>query len=99
MPVVYAVTRVDEDAPYAIYGKGEDAAQALADAAARIGSDDADAPSLRRNLTAMTPADVVDAGIAMPGQPVIWHNDLRHFVVEDHGAPASGTHPTGITSR
>jgi hypothetical protein len=99
MAFYYALSAVDPRAGFAVYGKGDDAEQAQADALHNIGDDNPDAAALRANLMVLTRAEAEERGLIPPGAPVIWYDHLRRYHVEDHAAPMSGTKPTGITSR
>ena len=80
----YALARTDSDASYQVYGKGDNAAEAEHDASRNIaGRWDADA--LTSNLLVLTREEAEQRGFVKPGAPVIWHDDDRHYVVEDHG--------------
>ena len=85
MPVYYAISSVDPESGWHIYGKGDDAEAAEAQAAQNIRNDDPDAPALRRNLTMVSRADAEARGIVPPGAPVVWYAGLRRYRVEDHG--------------
>jgi len=99
MAFYYALSAMDPTAKYAVYGKGDDAEQAQADALHNIGDDDPDAAALRANLNVLTRVEAEERGFIPAGAPVIWYDHLRHYHVEDHAAPMSGTRPTGVTSR
>lgn len=90
----YALTRYDLDSPYQVYGKGDDAAQAERDATSNIETA-FDADLLRQNLIVLTREESEHQGYVVPGAPVIWHDELRHYRVEDHGP----YRPRGIEQR
>src|SRR6266508_3293367 len=80
----YALTRYDVQSPYQVYGKGDDVTEAELDARNNIiGALDADL--LARNLIILTREESEHQGYVTPGAPVIWHDELRHYRVEDHG--------------
>lgn len=81
----YALSRVFDDAPYEVYGKGDDPAAAEEDAARGIADDTDDADALRRNQIVLTREESEQRGFVTHGAPVIWHDDLRRYQVEDHG--------------
>ena len=81
----YAVSRVTDDESYAVYGKGDDPAEAEHDAVRNIGDDRGDAAFLRENLTVVTREEAEQRGYVKPGAPVIWYDNLRRYKVEDHG--------------
>lgn len=91
----YALSRVTEEGTYAVYGKGDDAAEAEHDAARNIGDDRADAPPLRENLIVVTREEAEQQGYVKPGAPVIWYDNLRRYNVEDHGP----FHPSALQRR
>ena len=98
MAFYYALSAADPATTFVVYGKGDDAEQAQADALHNIG-DDPEAAALRANLTVITRAESEERGLLPSGAPVIWYDHLRRYRVEDHAAPMSGTRPTGVTSR
>ena len=79
----YALSRLDADDPDLVYGKGDDAAEAEADAHRTIREDREDAPLLRRNLLVVTREEAEQAGYIVPGAPVIWYDHLGRYRVED----------------
>jgi hypothetical protein len=81
----YALTRDDAEQPYLVYGKGDDAAEAEQDAARNIRDDLADAALLRGNLIVVSREEAEQQGYVKPGAPVIWHDNLGYYIVEDHG--------------
>ena len=81
----YAMSRVDDDSPYHIYGKGDDAAAAEEEAARNLREDSEEAPALRRNLIVLTREEAEERGYVPRGAPVIWHDERRRYRVEDHG--------------
>ncbi len=82
----YALSRLYGEAPYQVYGKGDDAAEAEADAARNIEEAPAEeATALRANLVVMTREESEQRGYVVPGAPVIWYDHLRRYRVEDHG--------------
>ena len=81
----YALSTDDPDSPYHIYGKGDDPAQAEADAAAHIDDERENAAILRRNLIVITREEAEERGRAKHGPPVIWSRHLGRYRVEDHG--------------
>lgn len=81
----YALSRAFDDGPYHVYGKGDDPAAAEEDAARNIADDIDEAHALRRGLIVLTREASEQRGIVAPGAPVIWHDDLRRYRVEDHG--------------
>jgi hypothetical protein len=99
MAFYYALSTVDPVAKFEVYGKGDDAEQAQADALHNIGDDNPNAATLRANLTVITRAEAEERGLIPPGAPVIWYDHLRRYRAEDHAAPMSGARPTGVTSR
>jgi hypothetical protein len=99
MAFYYALSAVDPAAKFEVYGKGDDAEQAQADALRTIGAGNPDGAALRTNLTTMTRAEAEERGLIPTGAPVIWYDHLGRYRVEDHAAPMSGTRPTGVTSR
>jgi hypothetical protein len=81
----YALTRDDAELPYLIYGKGDDATEAEADATHNIRDDLTDAALLRANVIVVSRDEAEQQGYVTPGAPVIWHDNLGHYFVEDHG--------------
>lgn len=81
----YALTRDDAELPYLVYGKGDDAAGAEADAGRNIQTGFAHATLLRANLIVVTREEAEQQGYVNPGAPVIWHDNLGRYAVEDHG--------------
>lgn len=99
MAVFYAMSAIRSDAPSEVYGKGDTAEEAQADALAHIRDDDPNAAALREHLTVLTRTEAEERGLIKPGAPVIWYSHLGRYHVEDHAAPMSGPRPTGVTSR
>jgi len=79
----YALSRLDDDAPYLVYGKGDDAAAAEQDAHRNLREDRDDAPALRHNLIVLTREECEAKGYIVPGAPVIWYDHLARYQVED----------------
>ncbi len=90
----YAISTVDPETGYWIYGKGDEPAQAEADAAEHLDGVE-NAALLRQNLTVISREEAEQRGIATPGAPVIWYDRLGHYRIEDHGL----YHPLGIEQR
>src|ERR687894_1202428 len=91
----YALSRVTDEGPYAVYGKGGDAAEAEHDALHNIGDDRGDATVLRENLIVATREEAEQQGFVKPGAPVIWYDNFRRYNVEDHGP----FHPSAVQRR
>jgi hypothetical protein len=91
----YALTRDDAELPYRVFGKGDDAAEAEADAGRNIQTRVADAPFLRANLIVLSREEAEQQGYVKPGAPVIWHDNLGRYAVEDHGP----FHPSKLQRR
>jgi hypothetical protein len=92
----YALSRLYDESPYHVYGKGDDPAEAEADAARNIEEAPAEeAAALRVNLVVMTREESEQRGYVVPGAPVIWYDYLRRYRVEDHGP----YRPRGIERR
>lgn len=81
----YALTRDDAELPYLVYGKGDDAAEAEQDAARNIDVALDGAAPLRANLIVVSREEAEQQGYVKPGAPVIWHDNLGRYYVEDHG--------------
>lgn len=90
----YALTRATPESTYAVYGKGNDAGLATDDAGRNIG-DRSDAAVLQENLIVVTREEAEQQGYVKPGAPVIWHDNLGRYEVEDHGP----FHPSAIQRR
>ncbi len=80
----YAISTDDPDAGYHIYGKGDDAAQAEANAAEHLDGLE-NAALIRQNMTVISDEEAEQRGIATKGAPVIWYDRLGRYRVEDHG--------------
>jgi hypothetical protein len=82
----YALSRLYDQSSYHVYGKGDDAAEAEADAARNIEEAPAEeAAALRANIVVMTREESEQRGYVARGAPVIWYDYLRRYRVEDHG--------------
>ncbi|MGD9894367.1 MAG: hypothetical protein AB7R89_26975 [Dehalococcoidia bacterium] len=81
----YALTRDAPESSYAVYGKGDDAAEAEQDASRNIHTELGDIPLLIENLIVVTREEAEHQGYVKPGAPVIWHDNLGRYAVEDHG--------------
>jgi hypothetical protein len=81
----YALTRDTPESPYAIFGKGDDAAEAEQDASRNIQAELGDIPLLLENVIVVSREEAEQQGYVKPGAPVIWHDNLGHYAVEDHG--------------
>jgi hypothetical protein len=81
----YALTRDDAELPYLIYGKGDDAAEAEADAERNMQADITGAALLRANVIVVSREEAEQQGYVKSGAPVIWHDNLGRYFVEDHG--------------
>jgi hypothetical protein len=91
----YALTRDDPESPYQVYGKGDDAAEAEAEAARLIRDRAADRDRLAENLITASREEAEQLGYVEPGAPVIWYDHLGHYRVEDHGP----FHPPALQRR
>jgi hypothetical protein len=79
----YALSRTDADAPYRVYGKGDEPIAAEQDARRNLDEDREDAPLLQRNLIVLTREESEEKGYVVPGAPVIWYDHLGRYRVED----------------
>jgi hypothetical protein len=79
----YALSRLDDDALYLVYGKGDDPALAEQDALHNLRDDRDDTPTLRRNLIVLSREECEEQGYVVLGAPVIWYDHLGHYRVED----------------
>jgi|SRR5215211_2019082 hypothetical protein len=91
----YALSRLDDDSPYHVYGKGEDPAEAEADARRNLTEDRDNHAPLARHLIVMTREEAEEKGYVVPGAPVIWYDHLGRYRVEDMGPYK----PLGIEKR
>ena len=99
MPLYLALSQVDQDSRYEVFGKGDDERVAEAEARRNIRDDDPDADALRRNLTVLDRAAAEERGLVKRGAAVIWCAHQGRYVAADHDAPQAGARPTGVTSR
>lgn len=80
----YALTRMNPQSPYHIYGKGDDAAAAEEDARHNIKEYAADSPALREQLIVLSREEAEERGLLKPAAPVIWHDELGRYRIEEH---------------
>jgi hypothetical protein len=79
----YALSRLDDAAPFLVFGKGDDPALAEQDALRNLREDRDDAAALRRNLIVLSREECEENGYIVPGAPVIWYDHLGRYQVED----------------
>jgi hypothetical protein len=80
----YALTRMNAQTSYQIYGKGDDASTAEKDARHNIREYAADSDALGQHLIVVSREEAEERGLLKPVAPVIWHDELGRYCIEEH---------------
>lgn len=79
MAFYYALSRPDAESRFHVYGKGDDATAAEAEAASTMALHESVAESLRANLVVATREDAEGRGLIPRGASVVWYERLKRY--------------------